>query len=317
MREIYDKRYSVLTTQSVNEQVVSDPAGFVSASELYYNNQVMAAARTICESDRKFVLLCGPSASGKTTTAHKLERQIAAQGRRARVVSMDNFFMGIKNYPLLPDGSPDMESVKAVDMDLLNKCFDTLMDTGAAKFPIFDFERQMSIHGAHDITLDPDDILIMEGIHVLNPDVLCHIDRRYVYRIYCSVRTKFVSGEQTILVPKDIRLMRRMVRDHNFRNWPPERTLAYWKNVVAGEQINIDPYRDDVDRKLDNTIDYEVCVWRELLNDLMKRSALYYDGTCPELTRIFDGLIHFEQINHELIPKNSLLREFIGGEEEE
>jgi len=315
MREIYDKRYSVLTIQSVNEQVTSDPMRFIEASELYYNNQVMAAARTICESGHKFVLLCGPSASGKTTTAHKLKHRIAAQGRGARVVSMDNFFMGIEKYPRLEDGSPDMESVKAIDMDLLNKCFDTLMQTGAAKFPIFDFERQQSVHGTHDIALGSDDILIMEGIHALNPNVLCHIDRRYVYRIYCSVRTKFVNGDETALVPKDIRLMRRMVRDYNFRNWPAEHTLAYWKNVVAAERVNIDPYRDDVDRKLDNTIDYEVCVWREMLKDLMKRSDLLYDGTCPELTRIFDGLIHFEQINHELIPPKSLLREFIGGEE--
>jgi len=144
--------------------------------------------------------------------------------------------------------------------------------------------------------------------------VLCHIERRHVYRIYCSVRTKFVDADETILEPKDIRLMRRIVRDYDFRNYLPEQTLAYWKNVVAGEKINIDPYRDDVERKLDNTIDYEVCVWREMLNGLMSRSGLYNNGEYPQLSRIFEALTHFEQVCHSLIPKNSLLREFIGEE---
>ncbi|MCL2068518.1 MAG: nucleoside kinase [Oscillospiraceae bacterium] len=314
MREIIDKRYSVLAIDSVNAPARENPAQLVSDSEEYYNNQVMAAARTICESghEYKFVLLCGPSASGKTTTAHKLKHRIIAQGRGSRVVSMDNFFRGIEHYPLLPDGSPDMESVYAMDMDLLNASFDELMEKGAAKFPIFDFAAQRPVYGAHDISLNPGDILIMEGIHALNPNVLKNISHDHVYRIYCSVRTKFVNGQDTILVPKDIRLMRRMVRDYKFRGHPVEQTLRYWDNVVAAEKVNIDPYRDDVDRKLDNTIDYEVCVWRELLGGLMKQIGLYNSGEYPQLGRIIEGLGHFEQVNYELIPQNSLLREFIG-----
>jgi uridine kinase len=138
----------------------------------------------------------------------------------------------------------------------------------------------------------------------------------HVYRIYCSVRTKFVSGEETILVPKDIRLMRRMVRDYKFRGYPAGHTLEYWEHVVASEKINIDPYRDDVDRKLDNTIDYEVCVWRELLGGLMKQVGLSGEGAHPQLARILEGLGFFENVSYELIPKNSLLREFIGDGEE-
>jgi uridine kinase len=314
MRIIQDKRYSVLSIDAVNELARNDPDGLVRSSEEYYNNQVMAAARTICESggQYKFVLLCGPSASGKTTTAHKLKHRIIALGRGARVLSMDNFFRGMVHYPKLEDGSPNMESVEALDMDLLNGCFDLLMESGKAKFPIFDFEAQASIPEAHDVSLGESDILIMEGIHALNPNVLKHIDRRLVYRIYVSVRTKFVSGEDTVLVPKDIRLMRRMVRDYNFRNYSPLKTLRYWQNVVDSEKINIDTYRDDVERKLDNTIDYEVCVWRELLDGLLNSAELGSLRQYPELIRIFEGLGHFNRVDYKLIPKNSLLREFVG-----
>ena len=316
MRDINDKKYSVLQIEPVNEQVLLDPEGFVSSSEEYYNNQVMAAARTICESNGqyKFVLLCGPSASGKTTTAHKLKHRIIALGHGARVMSMDNFFKGMQHYPRLADGSPDMESVEALNMDLLNSCFDELMKTGRVKFPIFDFAKQESILNAHEVELAEGDILIMEGIHALNPNVLKHIPRENIYRMYVSVRTKFVRGEETILVPKDIRLMRRMVRDYNFRNYSPVHTLNYWHHVVASEKINIDTYRDDVERKMDNTIDYEVCVWRDMLEGLLNSEDLVVLREYPEMVRILDALEHFGRVNRELIPKNSLLREFLGND---
>jgi len=314
MKVINDKRYSVLQIAPVNKQAQLNPAGFVSKSEEYYNNQVMAAARTICESDGhyKFVLLCGPSASGKTTTAHKLKHRIIAHGRGACVMSMDNFFKGMENYPRLEDGSPDMESVEALDMDLLNACFDELMEKGRVKFPIFDFATQKLIPEAHEVVLGHGDILIMEGIHALNPNVLKHISRDNIYRIYVSVRTKFVDGENTILVPKDIRLLRRMVRDYNFRNYSPVHTLQYWHHVIASEKINIDTYRDDVERKMDNTIDYEVCVWRDMMEELLNSSDLAKLYEYPEIVRILNALGLFEKINHDFIPKNSLLREFVG-----
>ena len=316
MRDINDKKYSVLQIAPVNEQAHKNPAAFVCGSEEYYNNQVMAAARTICESGGryKFVLLCGPSASGKTTTAHKLKHRIIAQGYGARVMSMDNFFRGMEHYPRLANGKPDMESVEALNMDLLNSCFDELMETGSAKFPIFDFPKQESILGVHDVALGNGDILIMEGIHALNPNVLKHIPRENIYRMYVSVRTKFVSGEDTILVPKDIRLMRRMVRDYNFRNYSPIHTLQYWHHVVASEKINIDTYRDDVERKMDNTIDYEVCVWRDMLDGLLNSADLAELREYPEMVRILNVLELFTKVSRDLIPKNSLLREFVGDE---
>jgi len=172
--------------------------------------------------------------------------------------------------------------------------------------------EQCQKRDAYRIRLGQRDILIMEGIHALNPMVLSHIPNHRIFRLYVSVRTKFVSGEEEVLKPKEIRLIRRLVRDNNFRNYPPQSTLKQWAHVLEGELENINPYRDDVDLKMDNTLDYELCVWHEQLQSLLKTvdSAIY--DTYPEMQRIFDALRRFPQIDHNLIPENSLLREFIG-----
>lgn len=313
MRQINQKKYTPVEISLVNKLAEKDPVELVSLSEQYYNKQVEAAATLIQSRPQcKFILLCGPSASGKTTTAHKLKERLIKQGTGARVLSMDNFFIGVESYPLLEDGSPNMESIEAIDMDLLNKRFSELMANGEARFPIFDFATQQRHLRGHHVKLEQNDVLIMEGIHALNPSVLADIKEQNIFRIYVSVRTKFICGDETVLVPKDIRLIRRMVRDYKFRNHPPLETLSYWKHVVAAERINIDLYRDDVDLKMDNTIDYEVCVWHSMLHDLLKSINVEDFSSYPELTKIFTGLQSFPEINSKLIPTQSLLREFIG-----
>jgi uridine kinase len=314
MKEIIPKKYTPVEIETVKALAKENPAALVAASEEYYNNQVMAAAIAIREHmpRYRFILLCGPSASGKTTTAHKLKHRLIAQGVGAHVVSMDDFFLGIAAYPRLSDGSPDMESFEALDTELMNRCFGELLESGKSLFPVFDFETQTPHRDRNPMALAENDVLIMEGIHALNPRVLSNIPPENIFRMYVSVRTKFVEGGEDILVPKDIRLIRRMVRDHKFRNHPPLKTLDYWKHVVAGERINIDLYRDDVNLKMDNTIDYEVCVWRHVLHDLLTTVEPGSYAGYPELHRIFEGLMHFPELDYALIPKNSLLREFVG-----
>lgn len=314
MREIIDTSYSTVDIHEVNRQAKEDPKAFVQRSEEFYNSQVMEAAKRIKAGNGRyvFVLLSGPSASGKTTTAHKLKHRLATLGGSARVVSMDNFFTGMRNYPQLEDGTPNMESIEAMDLNLLNSCFEELLETGESMFPVFDFETQTQTLAAEKMNLNSGDVIIMEGIHSLNPLVLEGIPDENIFRMYVSVRAKFVEGEKEILRPGDIRLLRRMVRDYKFRNYDPVETLEYWHNVRANERTNMDPYRDAVDLKMDNTIDYEVCVWRELLKELLSSEHKEEIQGHPELVHIFDGLVHFEQMDFNLIPDNSLLREFIG-----
>ena len=143
MRKIIEKKYSQLEIETINKLAAEDPTELVRSSEEYYNSQVMAAAQKIVADPAcRFVLLCGPSASGKTTTAHKLKHRIISLGVDSSVVSMDNFFLGMESYPKMPNGKPDMESFLAVDHVMLNECFKELLDTGLAMFPEFDFTTQ-------------------------------------------------------------------------------------------------------------------------------------------------------------------------------
>lgn len=315
MRDIDERRYSRVDISSVNKMARKDPQLFVDSSEEYYNTQVMAAATMIkVNPEYRFVLLCGPSASGKTTTAHKLKHRLMALGAGARVVSMDNFYRGMENYEKLDDGTVDMESFSTVDLETLNRKFQELLEQGRSKFPIFDFASQERHMDAHDISLGDNDVLIMEGIHALNPQVLCNIPHKNIFRIYVSVRTKFMCGDETVLVPKDIRLIRRLVRDSKFRSYAPQHTISYWPYVLEGEKRNIDLYRDNVNLKMDNTIDYEVCVWHEMLRSLLASCDTAELEAHPKLCSIFDTLNLFECVSPTLIPGNSLLREFIGEE---
>ena len=309
-----EKKYTPLEVSGIAEMASKDPDELVKRSEHYYHHQVETAMMLIKKNvpNYKFVLLCGPSASGKTTTAYKLKENLIQNGVGARVLSMDNFLLGIKNYDTLPDGTPDMESIKTLDLELLNECFGQLLSTGKSMLPKFDFEEQTLIKGVHPMEIPKDGVLIMEGIHALNPEVLSDIPRENVMRIYASVRSKFVCGGEDILIPSDIRLMRRLVRDHKFRGYPPASTLKAWKNVLEGERQNINPYRDDVEIKLDNTIDYEVCVWHYMLQSQLDITGPEDHAGHPAIERIFKGLLRFPSIDPVKIPHDSLLREFIG-----
>jgi len=314
MKEIIERKYTPLEIAGICDMAQDDPDALVLRSEQYYHHQVDWAMLHVKKNmpNYKFVLLCGPSASGKTTTAHKLEQSLINNGISASVISMDNFYKGIASYPLLPSGEPDMESVKALDIDLLNECFSQLLRTGRSLLPVFDFAKQEQRLAEYRVEIGDNDVLIMEGIHALNPEVLKDIPTQNILRIYASVRSKFVCGDEKILIPQDIRLMRRMVRDNNFRNYPPLSTLRSWENVLAGERKNINPYRDDVDLKMDTTIDYEVCVWRDMLKNQLEITDPGQYAEYPAIDRIFRGLVRFPRVDAAKIPKDSLLREFIG-----
>ncbi|MCL2857274.1 MAG: nucleoside kinase [Oscillospiraceae bacterium] len=313
-KEFLDKKYTPLEVAGIVEMATKDPDSLVERSERYYHHQVEAAMMLVKKNlpNYKFVLLCGPSASGKTTTAYKLKDSLIQNGVGARVVSMDDFFLGIKAYDKLPDGTPDMESIKALDLELLNKCFGQLLRTGKSVLPTFNFEAQTQIREARQVEIPEGGVLIMEGIHALNPGVLCEIPRENVMHIYASVRSKFVCGGENILIPSDIRLMRRLVRDDKFRGYPPASTLQAWENVLEGERKNINPYRDDVEIKLDNTIDYEVCVWHYMLQSHLDIAGPEGYADHLAIERIFKGLMRFPSVDPAKIPEDSLLREFIG-----
>lgn len=315
MRKLNSTSYSKVTVGEINERASENPADFVAQSEKFYSEQLEEVAKIIKSSNGsyKMILLCGPSSSGKTTSAHKLVGKLNEIGVKSSVVSMDNFFLGIANYNLRPDGKPDMESIETLDTEYMNQCLKELLDKGESDFPVFDFKSQQRITGAEKISVSEGEIIVMEGIHALNPLIIKGIPTDKIFRMYVSVRTKFVDEQgDDVLRPSEIRLVRRMIRDTLFRGYPIKETIEYWNYVLESERKYIDPFRDDVDFKMDTTIDYEVCTWHRLLHDILAEGDWEEFKKYSFMNNILSGLMKFSELSTDLIKKDSLLREFIG-----
>ncbi|MBP0980643.1 MAG: hypothetical protein J5968_00400, partial [Oscillospiraceae bacterium] len=286
---------------------------FIARCEKDYYHQIDRVVERVLDSRGRIrvILLAGPSSSGKTTTANKLSEEFFKIGINAPVVSLDDFFLGKENYPKLPDGSPDMEALEALDLPLINKLVKELMETGEAVFPTFDFAISRRSDVTHTVTLGEGGVLILEGLHAINPRLLDSISDNKIFRLFVSVRTKYLDDEKEVLVPKDVRLIRRMVRDHKFRNQSPLETLLGWRDVLDGEEKYIYPYRDSVDFKIDSALDYEACVFHHYILPMLEslKDDAVYSGKVKQVVDILEA---FDDIDYTYIPKNSLLREFIG-----
>jgi len=313
MKLVYENRDSRIDLQEVN-QLARQPARFITDCEAAYETQLQELVRRMRErAHARILLLAGPSSSGKTTTAHKLAAYLEQAGAQAHVVSLDDFYLGMEFYPKLPDGTPDMESVDSLDLPLINETLSTLLQTGRALFPTFDFERSCRGEAQNLIELGENGVIVMEGLHALNPRLVEALPQDALYRAYVSTRTVYLDGEREVLTPKDARLIRRMVRDHKFRGRSPVDTLVGWKDVLDGEEKYIYPFRDSVDYRIDSAFDYEGCVFHHyilpMIEELKKETV--YRG---KVRQIVDLLEAFDDIDFRYIPKHSLLREFIGSD---
>ncbi len=282
---------------------------FVMHCEFEYESRISAAAAEILHLNKRIVMLSGPSASGKTTTAHKLAAAIRARGEKAAVISMDNFFKNLDQYPRLPDGTKDYENITAVDLDTLQRCLNELLQTGKTQLPEFDFLTEN--RKAEWIPLElPEGVCIVEGIHALNPQTTAMIPGQRVYHVYVGLREEYSKGGQRIFSTRDIRLARRLVRDYKFRGHSLEKTLGMWPSVCAGEDRYIKVFKKQADLLLDSSFSYELCV----LAGSMTQLAGELEGT-PLADQMNDLAGRFslcEQLPIEWIPKQSMLREFLG-----
>ena len=308
----------------MNERAESDPQAFFRECEAAYQEQVEKAA-SLCQGGKQMILLAGPSASGKTTTAHKIAKAIIAQGRKAEVVSLDDFYRNRTEIPLCEDGKPDLESVLALDLEILEKCFRELFETGRSMIPQYDFHYSRRAEEWREVHCSQGEALIIEGIHALNPAIQRALDSRKVARVYVSARTKFMDVEENALIPKQLRLIRRMVRDYKFRNTMPQVTISMWENVCSGERKYINPYRDTADYKIDSAMDYEPGVYRSILQPFLDESLTHElaDGRrfqgieeIPQqdiiLSELLLDLSRFSPLPENLIPSDSVIREFLG-----
>lgn len=260
----------------------------------------------------KILLLAGPSASGKTTTAHMLGEKLRGMGRNSAIVSLDDFYLDRDKSPRLPDGRPDYESVKALDLLLLADVLRDFSETGVCEMPVFDFTVGKRSKETRRLALGKDDVIILEGLHALNPEIVEHLPRKMLFKIYVRVGTAVTDTEgKIVLGKKDIRFLRRLVRDDKFRDFDVEETFEIWSTVIYGEKKYLAPFKDTADIQIDSFHMYEPCA---LAHDCIKLLTGVNDNTpyYKKAQQMLSVLQGFPEIDERMIPENSLLREFLG-----
>ena len=286
------------------------PQELAALSEAHYHDQIESIAVEILAAGHRIVMLTGPSAAGKTTSAHKIARAVAARGHNSRVLSLDDFYIGEGKYPKNPDGSDDYESLEALNLAELHSCLKDLYTTGVCDAPVFDFTKQQPSGTQH---IDArDGVVIIEGLHALNPALTEALPDDAALCLYAGLREEYADAHDSrCLATRDIRLARRIVRDYLFRGHGAAFTLGLWGHVCAGEDRFIKPYKPRANLLLDTTHTYEVCLWRTVL-DAMPADPALTATQARQLEALRRRFAEFPALGTELVPENSLLREFIG-----
>ena len=285
----------------------------VRISETLMNNRILDQVKLIKKSGNKIkvILIAGPSSSGKTTSCAKLAVYLHSFGLTPKMISMDNFFKDRVDTPKKANGDYDFECLEAIDLKLFNKTIKDLLDGKTDKMPEFDFyagEKKFKT----EMTLSPTDILLIEGIHALNPKLLSEVDRKLKYKIYLSPLTSVNIDRDNRIYLTDTRLLRRMIRDNRTRGYNVSDTLKLWKDVREGEEKYIFPYQDEADYVFDTSLIYEFCLLKTYVMPLLF-SVTSDDPNYSEAVRLLKVLNVFLPIPSEAIPADSILREFIGG----
>ena len=286
----------------------------INLSETHYNDQLSLVAEDINQKiDRvKLILLSGPSSSGKTTTAKKLKIHLKVRGITVHEISLDDYFIDRDKTPKDENGNYDYANLKALDLDLFNEHMQKLLSGEEVLLPKYDFTKGKQVFANDYLKLEQGDILLIEGIHTLNDELTKYVPRENKYKIYLSPLTPLKIDNHNRVHTSDARKLRRIVRDNNFRGTSAEETLKIWPNVMKEAEDNIYPYQDDVDMIINSALNYEIGVLKiyaePLLFAISEDSEFY-----PEANRLLTLLRNFLPISSELVPPDSVLREFIGG----
>ncbi len=303
--------HKTLSLREYNSKLQSDPAAYLKNTDQGYYDQLYAIATDIAahKDTRPIILLSGPSGSGKTTTSYLLEAILDGLGCETHTLSMDNYFLPLseEQHELVMQGKIDLESPNRLNHDLLNEQLADMIDCKPVLLPRYDFVHGLSVASGTTLTRKPGELIIMEGIHALNPSVIT-LPEDETTRIYISVRTR-VQSESLTLHPSKVRLLRRMIRDQLYRNRPFWKTIQLYGSVELGELRYIMPYKYRSTYDIDTFIDYELSVYKKVLPKLQALE--------PQIKRQIADLLsvleQIEPVEETLVPDESLVREFIGG----
>lgn len=272
----------------------------------------MADAIANREERPKFILISGPSSSGKTTFSKRLQIQLLVNGIKPVIISMDNYFVNRVDTPRDANGDWDFENINALDLPYFRQQMSDLMEGKEVELPTYSFEKGERVYEGQKLRLEKDSIIILEGLHALNPSLLPNIPRSATFKIFVSALTTINIDNHNWIPTTDIRLLRRIVRDYKYRNYSARDTIARCPSVLRGEQTWIYPYQEEADMMFNSALLFELAVLKRHAEPILAEVPKYCDEY-TEAHRLIKFLQYFEPIPEKEIPPTSLLREFVGG----
>lgn len=293
---------------TINEKATEDPKKMVARGEEAYANQVEQIVDGILEQGSRIILVAGPSSAGKTTSAYKIKEGLIKRGKVAFVMSMDDFFFDDDKVPFNELGERDIENLCALDVECVKSCLADILANKKTMFPQFDFIAHARKEEWIPCDLGEEGILVMEGIHALNPVFTEGFeDPSKIYRVYVHCNTNFCYNDVPHLPARMLRLIRRIIRDERDRGVPVIETIERWNAICKGEDKNIRPFKGLANYRLNSSHFYEPGLYKEEMLENLKDAKR--NGLANE---ICERLQPFVVVKEKLVPKNSLVREFIG-----
>ena len=309
----WGKLIGVSSVGQLNELVGKRKAkDYVEITETLQNKKIAEIADKIAERKTvRVVLVAGPSSSGKTTTSKKLSMQLRVLGYEPTVISLDDYYRGVANTPRDKDGNPDFECLEALDVPLLNEILVSLFRGDEVELPTFEFKTGTRKYNGKKLRMNDRTILILEGIHGLNDKLTPLVPKEYKFKIYLSALTQLNLDDHNRIPTSDNRLIRRIVRDAQFRGKGAAGTIAMWGSVQRGERLHIFPFQDKADVMFNTALDYELSVLKVYAEPLL-RAVKPTEREYSEASRLLVFLNNFSPIPSSYVPGQSIIREFIG-----
>ncbi len=301
------------TVGALNDAIVDGRINdLILTQEALQEMKIGEIAEQIRISGKKLVMIAGPSSSGKTTFSHRLSIQLKTHGLNPHPIAVDDYFVERENTPLDEEGKPNYESLLAIDLETFNQNMTDLLQGKTVELPSFNFKSGHREYKGNYKTLGPNDILVIEGIHGLNDKLSYSLPREKKFKIYISALTSLNIDEHNRIPTTDLRLLRRMIRDARTRGASGQKTISMWPSVRRGEEENIFPFQEDADVMFNSALIYELSVLKQYAEPVLfgidRESEEYV-----EAKRLLKFLDYFLGVNSELVPQNSILKEFIGG----
>lgn len=312
--EIWSELIGIDKVSSLNEAIESKKYGeIISIVEALHEKKISQIADIIKENNKRVILIAAPSSSGKTSFAHRLSIQLKVNNLHPVPISLDDYFVDREDTPLDEFGNFDFESIYAIDLELFNSDLEKLLKGEEIKLPKFNFKTGKREFSGKTLKIEKDQPIILEGIHALNPMLTQSIDDKDKFKIYISVLTQINLDNHNRIPTTDLRLIRRIVRDYNFRGYSAEKTILNWWSVRRGEDKNIFPYQEEADIMFNSACLYELAVLKKYAKPLLEQIEDDNEAFI-ESNRILKFLQYFVELDDELdIPPTSIIREFIGG----